>query len=237
MKEEEIKSLNIYQRLALITAELDRVKKGLTVEMGGGKSYKAVSEGDVLDAVKPLEEKYRVYSKPLKRDVIESGTIENEKIDYKTKEKYTTKQLFMRVKVLYRFINIDNPSDYSDTESLGDGVDSQDKAPGKAMTYADKYALLKAYKIETGDDPDAKGSEELKGFTKKKEDYSDLPFGDEQYEHDKKQSFRMQVFELLNSKGLKNAVVVDWLQGKNKQRVEELTDSEQKELWNHLIKL
>ena len=30
------------------------------------------------------------------------------------------------------------------------------------MTYADKYALLKAYKIETGDDPDQNASEPLK---------------------------------------------------------------------------
>jgi hypothetical protein len=28
------------------------------------------------------------------------------------------------------------------------------------MTYADKYALLKAYKIETGDDPDQEASKE-----------------------------------------------------------------------------
>ena len=29
------------------------------------------------------------------------------------------------------------------------------------MTYADKYALLKAYKIQTGDDPDQNASEPL----------------------------------------------------------------------------
>ena len=29
------------------------------------------------------------------------------------------------------------------------------------MTYADKYALLKAYKIITGDDPDQNASEDL----------------------------------------------------------------------------
>ena len=30
------------------------------------------------------------------------------------------------------------------------------------MTYSDKYALLKAYKIETGDDPDQNASEPMK---------------------------------------------------------------------------
>jgi hypothetical protein len=35
------------------------------------------------------------------------------------------------------------------------------------MTYADKYALLKAYKIITGDDPDQKASETLKAVERK----------------------------------------------------------------------
>ena len=42
--------------------------------------------------------------------------------------------------------------------SYGDGIDTGDKAPGKAMTYSDKYSLLKAYKVATGDDPDKEAS-------------------------------------------------------------------------------
>ena len=38
-------------------------------------------------------------------------------------------------------------------------------ATGKAMTYADKYALMKAYKIITGDDPDQEPSKPLTGRT------------------------------------------------------------------------
>ena len=44
-------SLNIYQRMAAITAELQTVAKNLNVETGKGKVYKAVSERDVIDAV------------------------------------------------------------------------------------------------------------------------------------------------------------------------------------------
>ena len=51
--------------------------------------------------------------------------------------------------------------------AYGDGVDTYDKAPGKAMTYADKYALMKAYKISTGDDPDQEASPEECPKTKK----------------------------------------------------------------------
>ena len=58
---------------------------------------------------------------------------------------------------------METPADFIDIVSYGDGVDPQDKAPGKAMTYADKYALMKAYKIITGDDPDQYYSADLKG--------------------------------------------------------------------------
>lgn len=53
-----------------------------------------------------------------------------------------------------RFANIDEPGDYIDVPSFGYGIDAQDKGPGKAMSYAVKYALLKALGLETGDDAD-----------------------------------------------------------------------------------
>jgi hypothetical protein len=39
-------------------------------------------------------------------------------------------------------------------ETIGYGVDPQDKGPGKAISYGVKYALLKVLGLETGDDPD-----------------------------------------------------------------------------------
>ena len=148
--------MNIYEKLSAITNEISAVAKNLNV--GYGKSqYKAVGEADVLAAVKPTEEKYKVYSYPVSRRVIESNVLTS--LDKDGNEK---RQLFMRLEVVYRFVNMENPEEYIDITTYGDGVDPGDKAPGKAMTYADKYALLKAYKIITGDDPDQKASETLK---------------------------------------------------------------------------
>lgn len=149
---EENKKLNIYQKLLAITTELEPVAKALNVSIGKG-SYKAVSEYSVLEAVKPLENKYGIYSYPFHREIVNQAILEG----YDGK-----KSVFVRIETTYRFINVDNPSEYIDVISYGDGVDTQDKATGKAMTYADKYALMKAYKVQTGDDPDAKGSEEIK---------------------------------------------------------------------------
>jgi hypothetical protein len=153
--------MNIYEKLSAITNEISAVAKNLNV--GYGKSqYKAVGEADVLAAVKPTEEKYKVYSYPVSRRVIESNVLTS--LDKDGNEK---RQLFMRLEVAYRFVNMENPEEYIDITTYGDGVDPGDKAPGKAMTYADKYALLKAYKIITGDDPDQKASEPLKAVERK----------------------------------------------------------------------
>ena len=136
--------MNIYEKLAAITKELGVVNKGL--EVGYGKSkYKAVSEVDVLNAVKPLEEKYKVYSYPHDRKLLNTQVIKKDdgKISY-----------YLDIETTYRFVNLDNVVEYVDMKSLAVGLDSGDKGTGKAMTYADKYALMKAYKIITGDDPD-----------------------------------------------------------------------------------
>lgn len=153
----EIKEMNIYQKMAAITAELKAVEKDLTVQTTKTSSYKAVSERGILDAVKPLEEKYGIYSFPVSREVLESNLIQNDSVyeDAKGNKTTTPKTAYMtRIKTIYRFINIDCPTQYIDTITFAEGIDSQDKGSGKAMTYADKYALMKAYKISTGEDVD-----------------------------------------------------------------------------------
>jgi len=151
--------MNIYQKMAAITAELGTVAKNLMVETGRGKGYKAVSERDIIDAVKPIEEKHGVYSYPCDRTVLESHMLESES-EYNGKvTKKTT--FFTRVQTIYRFVNVDDPNEFIETVTFAEGIDTQDKGSGKAMTYADKYALMKAYKISTGDDPDQTASAEV----------------------------------------------------------------------------
>ena len=157
-------ALNIHQRMAAITAELQTVAKNLNVETSKGKGYKAVSERDVIDAVKPLEAKHGVYSYPASRRVLESAALESESEWNGKVTKKTT--FFERIETVYRFVNTDDPTDFIETTTFAEGIDSQDKGSGKAMTYADKYALMKAYKISTGDDPDQTASEDV-NYTRK----------------------------------------------------------------------
>lgn len=164
MSELNLKEMNIFEKLSAISLEISAVAKNLSV--GVGKStYKAVGEADVLAAVRPAEAKFRVYSYPVRRTIIETGVLESTNYNGEVK-----KQLFERIEVTYRFVNMDKPDDFIDITSYGDGIDSGDKSVGKAMTYADKYALLKAYKIITGEDPDKDASENLKNTATKKVD-------------------------------------------------------------------
>ena len=162
----DVKEMNIYEKMSAITAEIGVVEKNLNVKVNSNSSYKAVSERDVLDAVKPIEQKYRVYSYPANRKIVDCDVLTKETEYNGTITRTNT--LFMRVETVYRFVNIDKPDEFIETTVDGDGLDTGDKAAGKAMTYADKYALMKAYKLSTGDDPDKEASPEH-GYEKKAE--------------------------------------------------------------------
>lgn len=151
--------MNIYEKMLAATVEVGNVAKNLEVGVGKNR-YKATGEADVLAAVKKIEAKYGIYSYPISRKIVASDTYTTTKT-YENGNSAESTTLFMRLEIVYRFLNIEKPDEYIDIVSYGDGVDTNDKAPGKAMTYADKYALMKAYKIITGDDPDQDASGDI----------------------------------------------------------------------------
>ena len=68
------------------------------------------------------------------------------------------------------FVNIDKPEDKISASVQAHATDNGDKAPGKALTYAVKMALLKVLSIETGENEESRGEEkerleELQKFT------------------------------------------------------------------------
>lgn len=201
----EVKSMNIFEKLSAISLEITNVEKNLTISIGTTGKYKAVSEGDVLAAVRPAEAKYRVYSYPCSRRIIDAYELETQ--DYKGN---TKKQFFERIEITYRFVNMDNPDEFIDIISYGDGIDSGDKSVGKAMTYGDKYALLKAYKIITGEDPDQQASEPLIGKTSKSTVIKPEP----------KKTLSEDIKKELNSLGITLEQVAEF----KKIPVDELTD-------------
>lgn len=185
--------MNIYERISKITTELNAVAKNLNVQTGFG-SYKAVSERDVKDAVKPLEAKYGVASFPVAKEIIESDVLEDSK---------GRRVRFMRLKVTMRFVNIEEPGEFIDVIGYGDGLDTGDKAPGKADTYAQKYCLLSCYKISTGDELDATASDD-QGYKKVKATAEQLKRIREKYDEEFQRKiaayYRVSSIEDLNIK-------------------------------------
>lgn len=184
--------MNIYEKMAAITADLQTVAKNLTVTTSKTASYKAVSERDILDAVKPLEAKHGVYSYPMSREILESHMLESENEFQGKVQKKTT--FMTRIQTIYRFVNTEKPDEFIDTITFAEGIDPQDKGSGKAMTYADKYALMKAYKISTGDDPDQDESREQR--------YTPAPAAKAAQRPAPKLTYRQRVLNFLTEKNL-----------------------------------
>lgn len=204
--------MNIYEKMLSITNEIKNVNKNL--EVGVGKSsYKAVGEADILKAVKELEKKYKVYSYPVDRKVIDKEILQ-------TRKEYNGQvtegnQLFMRLEVIYRFVNIEKPDEFIDIKTYGDGVDTQDKAPGKAMTYADKYALMKAYKIITGEDPDQNPSPEKVMYNKRNKNVKEKSKQEEVIEDGLVSDVQAKgIYKALINKLGSNEEVVEYLMNK-----------------------
>lgn len=154
----DVRTMNLFEKMMKISEEAKPIQRDLSVEAGNGKTYFALSEKAVLETIKPLEHKYRVYSYPAKR-VRTAQTLRREYV--RDGQSHVITLLVDRIDVVYRFVNVDAPSEYIEVDSFGTGIDTNDKGPGKAMTYADKYAIMKAYKLsaeDAADDPDATGS-------------------------------------------------------------------------------
>jgi hypothetical protein len=123
--------LNIHQRIAAVMETVTYIRKERKSEM----KYTIVSHDAVTAKVRPALLSAGVIYYPIRCDHTVNGNR-------------------AEVSMTVRFANIDDPADCIDVQTFGFGVDAQDKGPGKAMSYAVKYALLKCLGLETGDDPD-----------------------------------------------------------------------------------
>ena len=146
--------LNLYQKIQAVSNEVRNITKDMTVGTGN-YSYKAVSDLDVTLAVKDAEKKYKIVSIPVKQELLNSEVI---RIQKKNNEEGLT--YVDTIKMTVRIIDLEDTSQFIEVESFGKGIDTGDKGFGKASTYARKYALLNAYKIATGEDPEAEKSKE-----------------------------------------------------------------------------
>lgn len=133
--------MNVYQKIQAVMNDVQYLAKDDMVSFGNTK-YKAISEEKVTTAMRQAIIKHGLVVFPVKQEWSRSGQITH-------------------VDVTYRIVNVDDPADYIETVSCGDGADTQDKGAGKAMTYAFKYMWLRTFALPTGEDPDKISSAEL----------------------------------------------------------------------------
>lgn len=146
--------LNLYQKIQGVSNEIRNIAKDMTVG-SGSYSYKAVSDLDVTLAVKDAETKFKLCSIPIKQELVNSEVLRTVKKN--GDEGFT---FVDTIKMTIKIFDLEG-TDSIEIESFGKGIDPGDKGFGKASTYARKYALLNAYKIATGEDPDSEKSKEI----------------------------------------------------------------------------
>lgn len=134
--------MNIYETITKIIAEVPAIKKE---KSNLQQHFKFRGIDDVMNAINPLFAKYKLFIAP---QVLEQ-----------TREERETKQggnlIYSICKIKYTFYAEDGT--YIEAITIGEGMDSGDKATNKAMAIAMKYALFQVFCIPTEEmiDPDS----------------------------------------------------------------------------------
>lgn len=151
-----MEKMNLYQKLLHIQKEVDSFIKDTE-----GHNYSYVSGNQVLGKIRPLMNELGLLLKP------EITSIDNERMDYKTK--YGEKSEILS-KVMFKMTWVDCDSGDKDENLWGaNGQNDWDKGVGSAMTYAERYFLLKFFHVPTdADDVDNKKKSEEQTPTQQK---------------------------------------------------------------------
>lgn len=141
---------NIYQRINAVMQEIDYIKKDKKIS-GGGANYSAVSHDQVTAMVRDSLVKHGIMIYP--------EQVRSEVLVARDKSKDIAMMLYEGEYKIH-FVNIDDGQDRVTVQIVGHANDNGDKAPGKAVTYATKSAILKVFAIETGENDESRNYKE-----------------------------------------------------------------------------
>lgn len=126
--------MNIYESITKIMEEVPAIGKTKTNKTQGFK-FRGID--DVMNALQPLLSKNKVFIVP---EILEQ-----------TREERTTSKggtlIYSICKIKYKFFAEDGT--FIEAITIGEGMDSGDKATNKAMAIAMKYALFQVFCIPT----------------------------------------------------------------------------------------
>lgn len=152
----------IYQAMAAIAAEIGAIGKDKRCTQGASFVYRGID--DVYNALNPIMAKHGVFVLPIAGE----RTTETRQ----TRNGSTMEIVVMRM--TYKFCHADGS--FVEAVTVGQAMDSGDKATNKAMAIAHKYAILQAFCIPTEDmeDPDAV-AEQLAPRQPQRQQYQQAP--------------------------------------------------------------
>lgn len=131
--------MNLYQKLIKIQEHVMGLKKNKR-----GNNYEYVTGEKVLEHIKPLMNQYGIL---LKQEIL---SIENTRQDYATRNGSKSE---INSKVMMRFTWVDAETGEKDENLFGaNGQNDWDKGVGSALTYGERYFLLKYFHIATDED-------------------------------------------------------------------------------------
>jgi hypothetical protein len=150
---------NLVEKLCAVMAQVERVpKNGHNAFFG----YDYAIEADITEAVRSALARYGVMLIP--------SVAKAEWRDVQTKNGGAERLVTLTI----HFTATDGTSKI-EFDILGEGQDKSDKATYKAMTGANKYALLKLFQIPTGDDPEAEADEKPHTGSRGRQQHSPPP--------------------------------------------------------------
>ena len=143
--------MNVYQKLNEVRKAVDYVRKDKRVGEGG---YLAVTHDAVTALTRShfIAQGIVIVPSLVSSAVVLTGTATARGIP------------FIRYEARYRFdiVNADSPDDKFQVEIESHAMDQGDKAPGKALSYAKKYVVLKLLEIESGEEEEEREVQKLK---------------------------------------------------------------------------
>ena len=143
--------LNIYQRINAVMNQVEYVQKDKQVS-GGGANYKAVTHDQVISVARAalVEHGVMIYPNQLKGEFLQMRDVNATPNPIKMGLYTGTYEI--------NFVGVDKGDKITATIEAH-ANDNGDKAPGKALTYATKAAILKVLCLETGEDDESRADQ------------------------------------------------------------------------------
>lgn len=146
-KEKDVETPQIYAAIIGVMNDVGAVGKDATNQQ---QKYKYRSIDALVSALSPAMAKNGVFVAPV--EIMEE-------IREKQQTRSGSMQHFVKLRIRYRFFASDGS--YVDAITIGEAMDTGDKATNKAETAAFKYALSQVFAVPTHDDADATDPEPI----------------------------------------------------------------------------